>query len=180
MTPATVKTMVYGAAMRKRMLQLKARLVGSFGPKDAPHMAHDCASARVVAPSSMRAVAARLRRTFVMIGRDTPAGRGRARARTRNTSRWRTSPAPRDGRRGRRRARPRARETEHEVHADQPGEQHRLARDDDDHGEARVTDRRLRRRGSWRHDPSRHDEAPGVHGHEASLSSAITPSRTGR
>src|SRR5207244_8063155 len=65
--PAAVTTMVYGAAMRKRMLQLMARLVGSFGPNEAAHMAHDCASARDAVPSSKRAVAARLRRTRVMI-----------------------------------------------------------------------------------------------------------------
>src|SRR5438046_6097544 len=103
--PDAVRTMVYGAAMRKRMLQLMARLVGSFGPNEAAHMAHDCASAREALPKSTRAVAARFRRTRVMIGRDTPAGRGRARARTRNTSRWHTSPGPHGGRRGRRRAR---------------------------------------------------------------------------
>src|SRR5438552_16891806 len=103
--PGAVRTMVYGAAMRKRMLQLMAQLVGSVGPKEAAHMAHDCARARDTAPSSTKAVAARLRRTRVMIGRDTPAGRGRARARTRNTSRWRTSPEPHGGRPGRRRAR---------------------------------------------------------------------------
>src|SRR6266550_9033784 len=96
--PAAVTTMVYGAAMRKRMLQLMARLVGSFGPKEAAHMAHDCARAREAAPSSTKAVAVRLRRRFVMIGRDTPAGRGRARARTRNTSRWRTSQRRQAGR----------------------------------------------------------------------------------
>src|SRR3989442_15918931 len=103
--PAAVMTMVYGAAMRKRMLQLMARLVGSFGPKEAAHMAHDCASAREGVAGSTRAAATRLLRMGVMSGRDTPAGRGRARAHRRNTSRWRTSPAPRDGRRGRRRAR---------------------------------------------------------------------------
>ena len=32
--------MVYGVAMRKRMLQLKARVTGSFWPNELAHMAH--------------------------------------------------------------------------------------------------------------------------------------------
>ena len=54
------------------------------------------------------------------------------------------------------------REPEHEVHADQPREEHRFAGDQDDHGEARVADRRSVRRGE-RDDVAAHGEESRLH-----------------
>jgi hypothetical protein len=43
--PAASPKIVYGTASRKMMLQVKARVAGSFGEKELPHIAHDWASA---------------------------------------------------------------------------------------------------------------------------------------
>src|SRR5436190_20800080 len=88
----------------KRMLQLKARLTGSFSPKELAHMAHDWASASTVpsrtGAATSEAVArqrARVKDGRAIVSRGTRAGRARPTAHIRNTSRWRTSPGRRDG-----------------------------------------------------------------------------------
>src|SRR5882724_3159073 len=91
-------------AIMKRMLQLKARLTGSFSPKELAHMAHDWASA-LAAPSRTDAAIseavtrrrARVKDGRAIVSRGTRAGRGRPTAHTRNTSRSRTSPGRHDG-----------------------------------------------------------------------------------
>src|SRR5262245_330035 len=96
MTMAAVPNREYGAAIRKRMLELKALVTGSFGPKELAHIAHDCAAATRVSatvekipPKDHRQGFQRLR---IIIGR-TPARTARATERSRNTSRPSRSPA---------------------------------------------------------------------------------------
>src|SRR5947199_207235 len=144
--------------MRKSMLQLNARWTGSSGPNELPHMAQDWAKDRAAGQAATRANMNGVR--FMSI-----INRGRREEiapptfRTRNTSRARTSPAPHAARRGRPGP---GREPEHEVHADQPREEHRFAGDQDDHGEARVADRRSVRRGE-RDDVAAHGEESRLH-----------------
>src|SRR5262245_40023690 len=96
MTMAAVPNREYGAAIRKRMLELKALVTGSFGPKELAHIAHDCAAATRVSATVERTPPTDHRHGFqrlrVVIGR-TPARTARATERSRNTSRSSRSPA---------------------------------------------------------------------------------------